>query len=76
MNNVFKEDGKKLETEDVEREVGRSALHREHVEPQILGAPRYSEGAALRGETDISSMKARLIGHLKYIQCTRREERN
>ena len=44
---------------------------------KILGAPSYSQGAALRGEIGISSMKARIMGgQLRYLQYILRGEGN
>lgn len=44
---------------------------------QILGAERYSQEAAIRGEIGISSMKARIMeGQIKYLQYILRGEGN
>ena len=44
---------------------------------QILGAARYTQEAAIRGEIGISSMKARIMeGQLKYLQYVLRGEGN
>ena len=44
---------------------------------KILGAPRYAQGAALRGEIGISRMKARIMEEqLKYLQYILRGEGN
>ena len=59
------------------QEIERLQRIENNVGRQIMGAPRYTQVAALRGEIGMSSMKGRIMeGQIKYLQHILRGEGN